>query len=699
MYLNARERKIIELLREVDHAITTEEIAKKLRVSERTVYRDLKDLDSTLAKFNLHIRRKIGQGIQLIGDHADLKHFDQLYQDQMLHYTPEERRAIIFASLLKASDPMKLYTFSHELHVTMATISFDLNIIEEELSSYNLKLIRKRGYGIEIVGEEVDKRAAISYLIQQNVNLFKYVSLIRDDIFPVQSQNIISDKLLDFIDSQKINLIKKCVHEARKCLPYRLADSAYVGLIVHLALAIERLQQGENVSFNQINNYRDLEETKEFSISKDILKQMEKTLEIAIPYEEVYYITMHLLGAKLRSKELYVLEEDNYNLQLKTKKLISYVGKHIEEDLLKCSSLLNDLMTHLRPAIHRIKQNMQIRNPLLPKIKKEYQNLFMILKEGVKKLFPKLDFPEDEIGYLVLHFASVLLYGKLKNNFTALVICSSGIGTAKMLATNLMQKVPEIKSIDHKSIFEISNLHLQSYDIIVSTIPLNRSDIDYVLTSPLLMQVEVDRIKKRLRHRKVTIDKVEKEINDNRVEPEELDFVMELHSKAMYSEVVLNVLQSFHLKKSRGKKTLTEILKSVCYRIELEGIITDKDMIYTELMERSQLSGLGIPDTSLALFHTRSNKVNKEAFFIQQLSYPVLLKGMDGKEIEVTRILFMLAPKATNQEVLEILSYLSSLIILYGKESIRVFESGTKDEIRLYLIQQFQTLLLEKNNI
>ena len=72
-------------------------------------------------------------------------------------------------------------------------------------------------------------------------------------------------------------------------------------------------------------------------------------------------------------------------------------------------ALLEGLVTHLKPAIYRVRQNMGITNPLLPSIRKDYEDLFQIIKKADRKSVPGLQIPDEEIGFLVMHFGSACL--------------------------------------------------------------------------------------------------------------------------------------------------------------------------------------------------------------------------------------------------------------------------------------------------
>src|SRR5699024_12549172 len=94
-------------------------------------------------------------------------------------------------------------------------------------------------------------------------------------------------------------------------------------------------------------------------------------------------------------------------------------------------------------------------------------------------------FPDEEIGSSFLDLGSSLLQKKEESALRSLVVCSSGIGTAKLLATKLQKQFPEIKQVENKSLFKIAKTNLADYDLIVSTLPLKDIDRDYIIASPI----------------------------------------------------------------------------------------------------------------------------------------------------------------------------------------------------------------------
>src|SRR5690606_38306521 len=133
---------------------------------------------------------------------------------------------------------------------------------------------------------------------------------------------------------------------------------------VHLALAMERLQKGEAIKFEQ-KYLQQIQGTKEFSIAEKIIRELRTSLNIDIPDDEIGYITMHLRGAKLREDKYYLLEAESPGLAYQVKQLIAYVNERVHVDISGNSQLLNDLVTHLNPAIYRMQNEMKITNPMI----------------------------------------------------------------------------------------------------------------------------------------------------------------------------------------------------------------------------------------------------------------------------------------------------------------------------------------------
>ena len=79
-------------------------------------------------------------------------------------------------------------------------------------------------------------------------------------------------------------------------------------------------------------------------------------------------------------------------------------------DLINDTKLLNGLIVHLRPAIHRLKFDMTHNNPLTDEIFQQYHHIVERLRNhiwGVEENY-RICFDKDELAYITLHFASAI---------------------------------------------------------------------------------------------------------------------------------------------------------------------------------------------------------------------------------------------------------------------------------------------------
>lgn len=693
MYISARERQILEVLLKTRDETTVKDLAELIGVSGRTIHRDLKNIEDILDEYNLILQKKSGVGVQITGEQNKIRELE-LYLFNLSHkeYTPDERQTIMLCELLETSEPVKLLALASDLNVTIATVSSDLTKLEERLKTFGLALIRRRGYGVEIEGEESAKRRAMSQLISEYLDESELLSLTRDNIQMKSTQAIhsISERLMGLVEKKKLVIVENIVNSIVQELPFSMADSAYIGLVVHLALAVERIQKGEGIKIN-VSYLEDQKVTKEYKFAEKIVSQLEKVFTINIPEAEIAYITMHLKGAKLRHENEHSIEDTSLQAAVKTKKLIEIVGKLAGMDLTANRSLFEGLSVHLKPAIYRIKQKMGISNPLLDKIKKDYADLFELVKQAVNQVFPEFYVPDEETGYLVMHFGAALMGSTDLGSFKTLVVCSSGIGTSKMLATRLQKEFPELRFIQNVSVMEFQKMGKTDYQLVISTIPIPDYNGDYIVVNPFLNKDEIEKIRSFINEYKF-VNSSETQLpvtfNPNKSKKSTSKLIEEMKTMKEYAGTIATILEGFDLTEL-GNETVKELLTVTCQNEFLQQRIIDVEKVVDAILEREDLGGIGIPETAMALFHARTPYIIQPIFTIMTLNKPIRVLGMDGIEMNMKFLILLLSPADASEKTLEVLSFLSSLLI-ESEENINAFQSNNKERIAGLLTERLE---------
>lgn len=487
MNLKNRNLKLLRLLMQSDEPITIRDISSYLNVSKRTVQYDLNQLDEWLIENGIgKLTRKPNCGIYLEKKYRG-KIVEKLSAINFYIYqlAPEERKKLIIAELMRAKGYVKLKNLAEKMFVSRNTIVSDLSEVKEFLKKFNLEIKFERKRGIKLIGEEKDLRRALVEIISDNLSLEELVDIINCHKTHNGIEPSIDSQLQMFLKDIDISFIKQCIEEAESQLDKELSDFAFSSLIIHIAIAIKRISLGREILMPK-DKLKRLMVEKEFLIALQISEKLERHFGIKIPIEEVGYITLHLLGGKVTRPS----QEDEGNwveLSLITSKLIEHVGRLINLDLSYDELLFNGLKEHLKPALYRIRNGLSIRNPLLDEIKSEYAEIFYAVKEACNQMKDEFQncVVDEEIAYLTMHFGAAIERRRNIKKVKAVIVCGSGIGTARLLASRIKLEFENIMISKITSYHSLKEEDLKD-NIIISTIPLYFENAPCIHISPLL---------------------------------------------------------------------------------------------------------------------------------------------------------------------------------------------------------------------
>lgn len=466
--------------------MTIHEISSKQDVTERTIRNDLKALNKTLEKYDAEIiKNESGKYKLKINNKNKYSEFEQkeLLNFEFDYSEPDNRSTYIALRLLFADDYIKLEELMDEMYVSRSSIQNDMKEVRKILCDNDLDLETKPNYGLKIIGSEKNIRNTISsYINEINSNSYLDLSSEIDFMFDKKGLECINDIIIKNIDTSDI----------------KLSDIALNNLVVHIAIAIKRIN---------INKYfkkkieSDISNTYEFSIANKIVTDIEDKFDIEFPIDEVYYITMHLMGTKLILKEdsSNINNQDQEIIQL-AKDIIDKVDSKIQYNIKNDNELLSSIILHLKPAIYRYKNNMNIRNPLLSSIKLNYPFAYeasIIASDVVEKKLG-IKFGEDELGYLAIHLGAAMERAKInKGPIKTLLVCTTGVGSSKLLKYKLDNKFSNL--LDIFSTTELYNaqkvIEEEDIDLIISTVPFtNEANIPSIYINDILGNSNFDEI-------------------------------------------------------------------------------------------------------------------------------------------------------------------------------------------------------------
>lgn len=479
-----RKDAIILILSNNTEFVTAGELAESLEVSEKTIYRTVKEINND-EKIPLEITSEKGKGYKIT--HINKISTPVSEVNDIANMTPAQRRNNIMQDLLISSpNERKIPVLYEDFFISDNLIRLDIKLMEKAVAQMNLKLIRN-GQLLKIIGKEKNLRKAIGKLFQQN---HLYVESLENNI----EDNLFDSDIATFVLKQ-INIIEKRLNSI---LPYPYN----INIFSHIYILVKRYQATDEVNFSydmeiskseeeEMTEYRSI-----YNVVREITSNLERFLNKEIPKEEEYFLFQYLISSRFQGE----FEKD----QLADKKVLQVVDYYIEKTSqylnfnIESSKLRNNLYHHVKPFLNRLNNGFYVKNPLLDQIKYEYQMIFDAVQNTsveMSKLFNLSEINEDEIGFITLYFAQYL--EENPKYIDVLIVCTSGIGTSELLKSKISQKFKNINIVDvisTKQLYENPDAY-RSIDLIISTVKFKETvRVPNIVISAMLTFDDQDRI-------------------------------------------------------------------------------------------------------------------------------------------------------------------------------------------------------------
>lgn len=487
-----RIKKIFDHLNSKENYVSSEELSSLLSVSSKTVRNEIKVLNSIFEKQGATVISKAGYGYRFeITDVDQFRNFianrwhEFAFDDSVLA-DKGNRIQFLLKKLAFKKNYCSAIDLCDELQISRSQLSLDLNILKEKIEPFNVQLEVRPNYGIRITGNEINLRLCIANVLYNEKSHF--------------------DQEVEFETQWVNNEIRNHVLAVFETYRYETSEIIFDNLITHLFIALERIKIGEPILMDS-KDLIELKQNEEYRISSDIVDRLQRAFNISFPEDEKGYITMHLSGKRVfdDSSSNVVSSEVDQLVQ----KMIDRINYIFEIDFSKDLDLRIALGLHCVPLVKRIQYQLLLKNPLLEDIKKHKQ-AFLIAKVATEEIerFYNVSLAEDEVAYFALHFYVALERHKTKTNKKkVLLVCATGHGTAKLLNYRFKKEfeayLDEIETIDALT---IQRKNLESYDLIVSTVPLKvKTTKPIIYISSLLDDKDVQSIRLRFSEDRLSI--------------------------------------------------------------------------------------------------------------------------------------------------------------------------------------------------
>ena len=506
MFIKQREADLLQYLMNIKSPVSLSELARRYDISERSIRYDIDDLNYFLKEIPAHIEIK-KKDVFLRTDSAD----NQLIREKLnslgiyeVCFSAQEKINYIILRLLASSQPVTIGKLAEELGVSRGSLNAVMKEAYTWLEAQKIQVIKKQNHGIELKYTENQWRKAVIGLSGQESNRgYFYNVLLRNCSHGENSYLNAANYVLPYyskliFEEEDLNRMVDAVGQIELLMDTRLSDTSFVGLMLHLTIAIKRIKENKKIEMPQ-KQLEDLKEQKEYKQAWLFSQYLAKEFQIGIPECEIGYITLHLMGARWERKEgMYENDRERGIAVALIMKIESFIGMKIGAGCI--NELVDNLVVHLQPALNRMRHDMRIVNPVLEDIQKNYSRLFYMTEKACRELeedYGLSPFPKDEIGYIVMHVGAALEKSipRASNEIRALIMCASGIGTAKMLSGRLQREFVQLKIIGEISLMDLNHLEDYEADILITTLDMVfNCRLPVVNVSPLLSVEDIGKI-------------------------------------------------------------------------------------------------------------------------------------------------------------------------------------------------------------
>lgn len=470
--LNARMTLILRKLMTLESPITGVYLANINQVTTRTTRNDVKNLNEIISEYGAKIHTVMGKGYQLeVTDNQEFKYFlrdildEEVSNDSLVPSLPEERMAYLIKRFLLSNSYLKMDDLADEIYVSKSTIQNDLKNVKKVLADYDIYLESRPNHGLKAVGDELKLRFCMAEYV------FDRTEEISDKL---------PNDLFSSFNKKDMDAVLKIILDEVKAHDITLSDIAINNLLIHIVIAYKRIRDGHHVSLYHAD-FEEIAEQTEFQVAEHIVKKVENILNVTFPEEEVAYVAIHLLGTKMVSVSGKRDEKNvDHLINPETHQLIDAILEKIEDKMdLKINrdkELIVALGLHLKPAINRYKYDMNIRNPMLKDIKRNYPLAYEagIIAGLAIEEHTGSKINENEIGFLALHIGAAMERRKMEQEpKRCLIVCASGLGSAQLLYYRIKSKFEgKLEVVGTTEYYKLNQYNLNAIDFIISSVPI-----------------------------------------------------------------------------------------------------------------------------------------------------------------------------------------------------------------------------------
>jgi len=614
--MNNKYRKILRHLSTQQDWTSSAQLASFLGISKRSVKTYIAELNS-MEKGLISSSKK--------GYQVDLEKLNPFLK-MMTHtipQTPKERAEYLLKSLVNADGPLNIFDLSDELYISEVTLKVDLRKVKKRLADHNLEL-KISGDFIEMVGKEKSKRKLMSSILYNETT----------------DQFLDIDKLKSSFEGYDIDFIRDVVAEVFSTYHYFTNDYSLTNIIVHIAIAIDRMENG--FVFSQQMD-REVNQEKEYKIANEIAKRLEAHFAVRYSEEEIRDLAILISSSGTSVNFMHLQLSDLQDVAgVRCLNLIEKILDDLRTNyyiVIEDADFLVRFTLHIKNLIMRLENHFVSKNPLTSTIKLNCPSIYDCAVHVSYTIKEETGFTmnDDEIAYVAFHLGYALeMQKQTHSKITCSILFPFYYNYNVQLTDKLVKQFGEDILIQHIVTNE-ADLNAINCDLIISAVQLNSvPKIPYVLINPLFTNADQNRVANKINELKETRRRD--------------SFLKNL--EAITGEQLFDIVHS----PGRREDTLIR----VCKIMEQKGFVDSS--FFTNVVEREAMSSTAFG--RIAIPHAIKMNAQKTGMFVL-----VNEKGIEWGDLIVNVVLLFAVSKDDLRLFHEVVDALAAIFTEDGNVS------------------------------
>ncbi|MFC1255960.1 BglG family transcription antiterminator [Staphylococcus xylosus] len=443
MILNKKHLLIIETLKKQN--ISIDKLSHKLSISQRTLTNYINQLQIyfegsiSIFKQNKSLSMIVTDEMKVLNLIKDLEFQVYNHLDEI-----EERGENIFHYLLY-NGVCTIDDIAEDLFLSKSVVNNKINEIKNVLEDYRVNIRGTQNVGLRIEGNELEVRKVLIELFNRQY-----------------SSHTLPGSIYAILNETKRQ--------------YNLDNATFERLITATKVVLSRIENGYEIS-QKVQIDDSVFESKDFIALSEIRDYLIQHYSVKFPDLEILQIVFQIIGRRASLLDEFISEDDQSTLNRIIQQTIDdidfYYTIKIDDELFS-----TDIQLHIKYLINRLIFDIRIQNDFIDEVENKYPfayELSKVLATNIEKEI-KIKVPLNELGFLSIYFSVYLqrLEQKFKEIHSVAFITNQGLSSVKLMNVQLQKIFGNQIMIDVINENDLNHFQIDNYDLIVSTIKINR---------------------------------------------------------------------------------------------------------------------------------------------------------------------------------------------------------------------------------